>query len=108
MARASIPVTRLSDAGHADPAPVDGDPANGHALPNTGKTVLRVQNTDEEDHTLILVTPITVGGKNVEDTEVVIPAGETLSFGSLSPALYGSSTPIDVDDASLKLQAFEP
>ncbi|MFJ5156330.1 hypothetical protein ACIQCF_33180 [Streptomyces sp. NPDC088353] len=108
MPRASIPVTRLSDAGHADPEETVGDPANGHSLPNTGKTVLRVRNDDEAAHTLTLVTPITVGGKNVEDTEVTIPAGATLSFGSLSTALYGSSTPIDVDSAQLKLTAFEP
>ncbi|WP_073946510.1 hypothetical protein [Streptomyces kebangsaanensis] len=109
MARASLPITRLSDAGHADPTPVDGDVTNGHSLPNTGRTVLRVRNADATNpHTLTLVTPITVGGKAVEDTEVTIPAGATLSFGSLSTALYGSSTPIDVDSAQLKLTAFEP
>ncbi|MFF7901187.1 hypothetical protein ACIO02_34010 [Streptomyces sp. NPDC087568] len=109
MARASLPVTKLSDAGSPDPTPVDGDTVNGHSLPNTGRTVLRVRNADSTNpHTLTLVPPITVAGKRVEDTKVVVPAGATLSFGSLSTALYGSSTPIDVDSAQLKLQAFEP
>lgn len=108
MPRASIPVTRLSDAGSPDPEPTEGDPTDGHSLPNSGRTVLRVTNTDEDDHTLTLITPITVGGKAVEDTEVEIPAGATLTFGSLSTALYGSSTPIDVDSDTLTLTAFEP
>lgn len=109
MARASIPVTKLSDAGSADPAETAGDPVNGHSLPNTGRTVLRVRNADGAvAYNLTLITPITVGGKAVADTVISIPAGATRTFGSLSPALYGSSTPIDVANAQLKLTAFEP
>ena len=108
MPRASIPVTRLSDAGVADPAPTAGDPVNNHALPNTGKTVLRVTNTGASAHTLTLGTPVTVGGKAVDDTDVSIPAGATRTFGGLSPALYGTNVPIDVDSAELTLIAFEP
>ncbi|MFE6282448.1 hypothetical protein [Streptomyces sp. NPDC057877] len=109
MARASIPVTKLSDAGSADPVETDGDPVNQHSLTNTGRTVLRVRNADGVNpHTVTLVTPITVGGKAVENTAVSIPAAATRTFGSLSTALYGSNTPIDVDDAQLKLMAFEP
>ncbi|EPD63163.1 hypothetical protein [Streptomyces sp. HGB0020] len=109
MARASIPVTKLSDAGSADPAETDGDTVNGHSLPNTGRTVLRVRNADAgAAHNLTLVTPITVGGKAVADTVVSIPAATTRTFGSLPTALYGSSTPVDVDSTQLKLMAFEP
>ncbi|MFD5468882.1 hypothetical protein [Streptomyces sp. NPDC127105] len=109
MARASLPITKLSDAGSPDPAETNGNPTDGHSLPNTGRTVLRVRNADATNpHTLTLVPPITVAGKRVEDTKVTIPAGATLSFGSLSTALYGSSTPINVDSAQLKLTAFEP
>ncbi|MFE9337753.1 hypothetical protein [Streptomyces sp. NPDC007063] len=109
MPRVSIPVTSLSDAGVADPTPEDGDTTNGHSLSNTGKTILRVTNNDGANpHDLTLGTPITVGGKSVEDTVVSIPASATLTFGSLSTALYGSSVPIDVASTELKLSAFEP
>jgi hypothetical protein len=109
MARSSLPVTFLSDEGSPDPAPVDGDPTDGHAMANTGKTILRVTNADETDpHELTLVTPLTVRGKAVEDTTVEIPADTTLTFGALSTALYGTTVPIDVDSDELKLQAYEP
>jgi hypothetical protein len=106
--RITIPVTTLSDAGVADPTETDGDTVNQHALPNTGKTILRVRNNDAGPHDLTLGTPITVGGKAVDDTVVSIPAGATRTFGSLSPALYGTSVPIDVASVELKLIAFEP
>lgn len=109
MPRVSIPVTTLSDAGVADPAPQDGDTVNGHSLTNTGKTVLRVTNADATNpHDLTLGTPVTVGGKAVADSVVSIPASATRSFSSLSPALYGTNVPIDVASAELKLIALEP
>lgn len=108
MPRVTIPVTELSYAGVADPTEQNGDTTNGHSLPNTGKTVLRVRNADAASQTLTLVTPITVGGKAVSDTPVSIPAGATRTFGKLSTALYGSSVPIDVTSVNLKLMAFEP
>ncbi|RDG37948.1 hypothetical protein [Streptomyces corynorhini] len=100
-------MTRLSDAGVADPVETDGDPVNGHSMANTGKTVLRVRNDSTDTLTLTLVTPITVGGKAVEDTDAEIPAGTTRTFGSLPPALYGTSLAINAG-ADLKLLAFEP
>ncbi|MEV2277841.1 hypothetical protein AB0I72_19875 [Nocardiopsis sp. NPDC049922] len=108
MPRVTIPITTLSDAGAADPAETDGDTVNQHALPNTGRTVLRVRNNDVSAHDLTLGTPITVAGKAVEDTVISIPAGETRTFGSLSTALYGTSVPVDVASTELKLIAFEP
>lgn len=109
MPRVSIPVTVLSEAGVADPTETDGDTTNGHSLPNTGKTILRVRNADATNpHDLTLGTPVTVGGKAVADTVVSIPAASTLTFGALSTALYGSSVPVDVASAELKLTALEP
>lgn len=108
MPRVAIPVTTLSDAGVADPGEQNGDTVNGHSLPNTGKTVLRVRNADAAAQNLTLVTPITVGGKAVADTVVSIPAGVTRTFGALPTSLYGTSVPIDVSSSNLKLIAFEP
>lgn len=109
MPRMSIPVTRLSDAGVADPVENAGDTVNGHALPNTGKTILRVRNADATNpHDLTLLTPVTVAGKAVDDTVVSVPAGGTRTFGALSPALYGTSVPVDAASSELKLMAFEP
>ncbi|KWT61852.1 hypothetical protein ADL21_11240 [Streptomyces albus subsp. albus] len=109
MPRTSIPVTKLSDAGVADPAEQNGDPVNQHALANTGKTVLRVRNAHATlARTLTLVTPVTVGGKAVADTVVSVPATSTRTFGDLSRALYGTNVPVDVETSDLKLVAFEP
>ncbi len=109
MPRVPIPVTKLSDAGAADPAETNGDPVNQHALPNTGNTVLRVRNAHATlVRNLTLGTPVTVGGKAVADTVVPIPAAATRTFGGLSPALYGTSVPVDVESGDLKLTAFEP
>lgn len=109
MPRISIPVTKLSDAGVADPTETAADPVNHNSMANTGKTVLRVRNNDATNpHTLTLVTPITVRGKGVDDTPVSIPASATRTFGDLSTALYGSSVPVDADSAELKFVAFEP
>ncbi|MFP3987098.1 hypothetical protein U9R90_06250 [Streptomyces sp. E11-3] len=108
MPRVTIPVTELSDQGVADPTEQDGDTTNNHSLPNTGKTVFRVRNADAAAQTVTFVTPITVGGKAVDDTPISIPAGATRTFGKLSTALYGSSVPVDVTSVNLKLIAFEP
>lgn len=109
MPRASIPVTKLTDAGVADPAETNGDATNNHSLANSGKTVLRVRNAHATlARNLTLGTPITVGGKAVADTVVSIPALATRTFGDLSTALYGTSVPVDVETSDLKLIAFEP
>lgn len=109
MPRATIPVTKLSEAGVADPAETNGDATNGHSLPNSGHTVLRVRNAHATlARNLTLGTPVTVGGKAVADTIVSIPAVSTRTFADLSPALYGSSVPVDVETSDLKLTAFEP
>lgn len=109
MPRVSIPVTKLSEAGVADPTETDGDATNGHSLPNGGHTVLRVRNAHATlARNLTLGTPVTVGGKAVADTVVAIPALATRTFADLSPGLYGSSVPVDVETSDLKLIAFEP
>lgn len=109
MPRTSIPKTQLSDAGVADPAETDADVVNGNSLANTGKTVLRVRNAHATlARTVTFATPVTVGGKAVEDTEVSIAAETTRTFGSLATALYGTSVPIDGETADIKLIAFEP
>lgn len=109
MPRVTIPVTKLSDAGVTDPAETNGDPTNGHALPNTGNTVLRVRNAHATlARTVTFLTPVTVGGKAVADTVVSIPATATRTFGGLSTALYGTSVPVDVETSDVKLIAFEP
>jgi hypothetical protein len=107
--RVTIPVTKLTDAGVADPTETDGDATNGHTLPNSGHTVLRVRNAHATlARNLTLGTPVTVGGKAVDDTVVSIPAEATRTFADLPPALYGTSVPVDVETSDLKLIAFEP
>lgn len=109
MPRVTIPVTKLSDAGVADPAETNGDTVNGNTVPNTGKTLLRIRNAHATlPQTVTFVTPVTTGGKAVSDNPIAIPATETRTFGDFNPSVYSSNLPIDVSSADLKLIAYEP
>jgi hypothetical protein len=109
MARTRIASVDLSRAGVADPTDVATDAANGNFITNTGKTALRVVNTDATNpHTITFVTPGTVDGQAVADRDEVIPAGTTQWFGKFPTSVYGSSMGINVDSALLHVTVFEP
>ncbi|KAB2344880.1 hypothetical protein [Actinomadura rudentiformis] len=109
MPRQKIAVIRVTKTGITPTAEIDGDPANGHVLANTGRTVLLVRNADTADpHTLTLVTPGTVDGQPIGDRAIAIPAGATRWIGGIDPAIYSSALQVDVDSAQLKILALEP
>jgi hypothetical protein len=111
MARVSIPITQLTDAGVAQPAQTASDAANGHSLLfNDGRVIVEVQNTNAAAKTVTFETPATVGGFAVADNTVSIPNGATLTFGPFAPSVYNQadgSVWIDVEiSTDLKFRAY--
>lgn len=111
----STPITPVTFDG-ATPGSVVGDPpgapadtTNGNSCPNSGRTFLRVKNTDTASHTLTLVTPGTVDGSlAVADDPRVIPASSTKWIPRLPVSVYGSTLQMTADSAQLLVTAFEP
>jgi hypothetical protein len=109
MPRANLTVTKLNRDGVTDVTPTTGDATNGHAMANTGITVLRVQNAHATlAKTVTFVTPGSVDGQAVADRTESIPALTTQFFGDFQPSIYGSSLGINVESTDIKLTAYEP
>ncbi len=87
MARVSIARQQISDAGLI---PAYSQAAeDGHAVENsTGKVILHVCNTREEDVTVTIRTGYTVGGLKLQDRQVVVPPATCVFIGPLDPTVY--------------------
>jgi hypothetical protein len=108
MARALVPTATPSPDGVAAATAATGDPVEGHYTPNTERTVIEVTNTDAGGaHTVTFITPVTVGGKAVDDQEVSIAASTTRVFGHFPTSLYGTTLQIDVETDDLTLRALQ-
>jgi hypothetical protein len=114
MPRTALTSHNLTDASApgsvlADPTPAAADTTNGNSCANTGMTILRVQNTDTNPHTLTLITPGTVDGTlAVADDPRVIPASSKQFIGRLPVAVYGSTLQFTSDSTTLQITVFEP
>lgn len=107
MAATPIPLNPITRAMLAEPAPVTGDPANGHTVVNGGRTWLEVTNADSAGaHTVTVAIPVTVDGQGVTPKAYSIPASATRRFLLGQPEDYGSLTSFTVDSAQLSLKAF--
>lgn len=111
MPRDVLTATKLSSAGVAPPAEVDGDPVDNHQFQNSGKTFLVVRNNGASAHTVTLVTPGAIEGLALADRQISVPAGETRYIGPFSPGTYNnpnsSTVFLDADSADLKLSLLE-
>lgn len=87
MVRVSIARQQVSDAGLV---PVYSQAAeDGHAVENsTGKVILHVCNTSEQDVTVTIRSGYTVGGLKLQDREVTIPPATCVFIGPLDPQVY--------------------
>lgn len=108
-ARTAIAVTKfkLQFPGQADPAAVAGDVANGNLVPNNGRTVLKVKNTNGTStaHTVTFNLPDFRGHDVTPDTES-IAAGATKWYGPFPLDTYTASLLVNVDHAELVINAF--
>lgn len=109
MARTVLTPVQATRAGVASPTEANGDPANGHVVRNTGRTIITVRNADASNpHSVTFVLPGTVYGQAVADQVVSIPASSSRDFGGFPVDGFGAQMAIDVDSAELKLVAREP
>lgn len=109
MARTRIAPVALSRDGIAPAAEQNGDPVNGHVVPNSGRTMIEVRNADAAGaHQVTFITPGVVDGQPVGDRLESIPASTSRRFGRFPATVYGSALAIDVDSAQLKIAVYEP
>lgn len=73
MARLDLPVTEITRAG-ADAAGSPGN-ADGHMFANRGREFLEVENVGAAARVVTVVTPRTIGGLDVAELVVNVPAG---------------------------------
>jgi hypothetical protein len=109
MARAALTVNAITKAGLVVPAETNGDPTNGHLLPNNGVTtflLVRNANGASTARTLTVRLQGSVDGQAITPRTYSIPAAASRYIGPFDTTRYGSSVAIDVDNAELKLSAF--
>lgn len=86
MARANLPVTRLTRAGHDLTAALPTAAiADGHAFANNGRRMLRVRNSAEEERTVTVQIPGQVEGQPLPDVPYPVPAGGDVLIPPLPP-----------------------
>lgn len=108
MPRLTLPVTTITRSGVAPAAETNGDPANNHQVPNDGRTVLLVRNSNgaATARTLTVVIQGAIDGFAPAPRTYSIAAGASRYIGPFDPAIYGSLMQVNVDNAELKLSAY--
>lgn len=108
MPRGTLVVTSSARSGTELPAPTTGDPTNGHQYANDGTVMFLALNSGSTvSRTVTVHITKTVDGIPVTGTRTVpVAVGKTALIGPYSPADYGTTVLIDVDNAELKLTAF--
>lgn len=89
MARVDV-TTVVVDALGTDPA-MSAPTADGDVI-DAGRVMLVVENVGTSSHTVTLQTPLQVGGLDVAQNTVDVPAGEIRCIGGLQDRIYGRSS----------------
>ena len=108
MPRVSVPVTTITRAGIAPAAEINGDATNNHVVANDGRTVLLVRNSNGSStaRTLTVVIQGAIDGFAPAPRTYSIPAGASRYIGPFDTVAYGTSMQVNVDNAELKLSAY--
>lgn len=108
MARVSVPVTNITRTGVAPAAEVNGDPVNNHQVANDGRTFLVVRNANVSAtaRTLTVVIQGAIDGFAPAPRTYSIAAGASRYIGPFDTVAYGSLMQVNVDNAELKLSAY--
>lgn len=108
MARVNVPVTTITRTGVAPAAEVNGDAAQGHVVANDGRTFLLVRNANGAStaRTLTVVIQGAIDGFSPAPRTYSIAAGASRYIGPFDVASYGSLMQVNVDNAELKLSAY--
>lgn len=92
MARADLPVTQITRAGHdlaaALPHPAVAD---GHKFVNNGRRMVRVKNANAADRTVTVQIPGSVEGQPLPDVPYTIPADDGDVLIPPLPAIYNQA-----------------
>lgn len=105
MATAITPVSPNQD-GVAPAVPVAADTVEGNSVPNKRNIMLVLENTDAGPHDVVFTTPATVGGFDVAEHTVSIPAGATLHFGNFDSAAFGGVVTFTAASATVMVSAY--
>lgn len=108
MPRVTVPVTNITRAGVAPAAEVNGDPANNHQVANDGRTFLVVRNSNGAStaRTLTVIIQGAIDGFAPTPRTYSIPAAASRYIGPFDTVAYGSLMQVNVDNAELKLSAY--
>ncbi|MEU8334799.1 hypothetical protein [Micromonospora tulbaghiae] len=108
MPRVNVPVTTITRAGVAPAAEVNGDAAQNHVLSNDGRTFLLVRNANGSStaRTLTVIIQGAIDGFAPAPRTYSIAAGASRYIGPFDTVAYGSLMQINVDNAELKLSAY--
>lgn len=108
MARVTVPVTTITRAGVTPAAEVNGDATNNHQIANDGRTVLLVRNANASAtaRTLTVVIQGAIDGFAPAPRTYSIAAGASRYIGPFDVASYGALMQVNVDNAELKLSAY--
>lgn len=86
--------------------PVEQTPStgvDGNSVPNGGKTLLRVHNTDTSPHTLTMKYANKVDGQDVTSRTFTIAASSTVNIPVGPSSLFGSAAVFTVDSNLVKV-----
>lgn len=86
MARTDLTVTQVTTDG-VDPASTAGT-VDGHMFRVSGQEIVEVENADASARTVTIQVPVTIGGQDVEDEVVSIPAGGRRIIGPLAYGVF--------------------
>lgn len=108
MARTDVPVTTITRAGVADPAPVNGDTVNNHSVQNPhGDMWLEVDNENAGPQNLTVKFARTVDGQAVASRVFALAAATVRRrLGPWPVNDYGRVLEVDVASTDIKLRAF--
>lgn len=96
-----IPVT--------DPTPVAMDPVNGNLITNTGRTLVKVSNTDTASHVVTFHAVATMETLPVQNLTVTLVAGAVQWFTTFQTNVFGAQLTVTVDaGVTVKLAVIEP
>lgn len=108
MAATVLPVTKLSRTPTTDPAGQAADAVNNNVVANSGRTVIRVKNSDAASHNITFVTPGSQDGLALaDDGPHAIAASAVEYFSGYDTPTFGAQMTIICDSALLLLTAFE-
>jgi hypothetical protein len=94
MARTTLTVTAITDAGVALPAATNGT-VDGHMFTNDGNTVLEIKNNGAATRVVTIQLGGAYKGRNFEDQTVSLTTGQTKHVGVFDTSVYNITTGAD-------------